>query len=201
MLNVVRAVFRPRGEGESPFSNKFEFDTIYEQVQRINAVSFGADAHGLAIEVPFGTSSALIQLNAKDPNPRIGSGLGVFVQLPIWASFEDCAHLAAWLNRKEADGEILAQCCGAWTAKRHGDRCTVARCEFLPASVYRPGLAMDAAAAAIMRLKCVNRLMNPGVPEPVVWQVVAARMGIEVPAAEGTELPRIETAVTGGLVS
>jgi hypothetical protein len=188
MLNVVRVVFRPRGEAESPFANKFEFDTICEQVQRINALSFGADVHGLAIEVPFGTGTALIQLNAQEPNPRIGAGLGVFVQLPTWASFEDCAHLAAWLNRKEAGGGILAQCCGAWTVKKHGDRCTVARCEFLPAAVYRPGLAMDAAAAAIMRLKCVNGLMNPGVPEPIVWKVVAERMGIEVPVAEGSDV-------------
>ena len=72
------------------------------------------------------------------------------------------ARLAAWLNRKEAGGEILAQSCGAWSVKGHGERCTVARCEFLLAAVRRPGLAMDTAAAAIMRLRYVNRLMNPG---------------------------------------
>ena len=51
-LNVVHAVCRPRGVGEGPFANKFGFDTICEQVQRVNTLSFGADLHGLAIEVP-----------------------------------------------------------------------------------------------------------------------------------------------------
>ena len=184
MLNVVWAVFRPRGAGPSLFANRFEFDTICEQTQRINAASFGASDTGVAIEVPFGLSTALISLNAKEENPRIGAGLGVFLQLPIFASFEECVRLAAWLNRKEADGEFLSHCWGAWSVKKHGDACTVARCGFIPNALHRPGLAMDMAAAAIMKLRQVNRLLNPGVEEPIAWKVVADRLGVEMPRVE-----------------
>ena len=184
MLNVVWAVFRPRGAGPSLFANKFEFDTICEQTQRINAASFGASDTGVAIEVPFGRSTALITLNAKEENPRIGAGLGVFLQLPIFASFEECVRLAAWLNRKEANGEFLSHCWGAWSVKKHGDACTVARCGFIPNALHRPGLAMDMAAAAIMKLRQVNRLLNPGVEEPLAWKVVADRLGVEMPRTE-----------------
>lgn len=184
MLNVVCSVFRPRGAGKNEFADRFEFDAICEQVNRINAASFGGSDTGVAIEVPFGDNTALITLNAGEENPRIGAGLGVFLQLPIFASFEECLRLAAWLNRKEAAGEFLSQCIGAWSVKKGGRFCTVARCEFIPNAVHRPGLAMDAAIAAIMKLKQVNRLLNPGAEEPIAWKVVADRLGIEMAVAE-----------------
>lgn len=184
MLNVVSAVFLPRGVDKSLFADRFEFETICEQTRRINAASLGADESGIAIEVPFGTSTALITLNAKEPNPRIGVGLGVFLQLPIFANFEACARLAGWLNRKEADGDFLTQCWGAWSVKKHGKSCTVARCGFIPNALHRAGLAMDVAAASVMKLKQANQLMNPGMTEPVAWEVVATRLGIAMPRAE-----------------
>lgn len=187
MLNAVRAVFLPIGESKNAFADKFEFDTICEQVNRINAASFGGSDSGVAIEVPFGDNTALITLNAIEPNPRIGAGLGVFLQLPIFAGFDECVRLASWLNRKEAAGEFLSQCIGAWSVKKGGRFCTVARCEFIPNVLHRSGLAMDAAIAAIMKLKQVNRLMNPGVEEPIAWKVVTDRLGIEGPEAEKPE--------------
>ena len=71
--------------------------------------------------------------------------------------------------------------------KKHGDACTVARCGFIPNALHRPGLAMDMAAAAIMKLKQVNRLLNPGVAEPLAWKVVAGRLGVEMPRTEGAD--------------
>lgn len=184
MLNVVWSAFRPRGAGKSEFADRFEFDAICDQVNRINAASFGGSDTGVAIEVPFGDNTALITLNAAEENPRIGAGLGVFLQLPIFASFEECARLAAWLNRNEAAGEFLSQCVGAWSVKKGGRFCTVARCEFIPNALHRPGLAMDAAIGAMMKLKQVNRLLNPGVDEPIAWKVVADRLGIQEPGPE-----------------
>ena len=184
MLNVVWSVFRPRGADQSEFADRFEFDAISEQVNRINAASFGGSDSGVAIEVPYGDNTALITLTANEPNPRIGAGLGVFLQLPIFASFEECVRLAAWLNRKEAAGEFLSQCIGAWSVKKGGRFCTVARCGFIPNALHRPGLAMDAAIGAMMKLKQVNRLLNPGVEEPIAWKVVADRLGIQEPGLE-----------------
>jgi hypothetical protein len=185
MLNVVGTVFLPRGHGKNLFADKFEFETIYEQTCRINAASFGASATGLAIEVPFGDKTALITLNSAEPNPRIGQGLSVVLRLPIFGSFDECARLAAWLNRKEADGEFLAQCVGAWSVKGEGESNTVARCTFIPNMLHRPGLAMEAAAEAMQKARVINALFNPGVPQPSVWDVIARRMGMKVPAMEG----------------
>jgi hypothetical protein len=184
MLNVVWSVFRPRGADKSLFADKFEFETICEQANRINAASFGSDESAVAIEVPLGNSTALITLNAKEHNPRIGAGLGVFLQLPIFATFEECARLAAWLNRKEAAGEFLSHFWGAWTVMKHSERCTVARCAFVPNALHRPGIAMDFAAASIMKAKQVNRRLNPGVEEPIAWQVVAQRLGVRTAETE-----------------
>jgi hypothetical protein len=197
MLNVVWSGFRPLGEGKSSFADKFEFEAIGEQVNRINAASFGGGDTGVAIEVPFGATTALITLNAAEENPRIGAGLGVFLQLPIFTSFEECVRLAAWLNRKEAAGEFLSQCIGAWSVKKGERFCTMARCEFIPNALHRPGLAMDAAIGAMMKLKQVNRLMNPGVEEPIAWKVVADRLGIEGPRSEE---PDYETSADDGRV-
>ena len=38
--------------------------------------------------------------------------------------------------------------------------------------------------------------MNPGVPEPNAWQVVAERLGIEGPAGEGAEEEQEQPMVT-----
>jgi hypothetical protein len=185
MLEVIHFYFLTYGEGDNHFASKFEFETIVEQTERINAASFGASESGVCIEVPFGDSTALITLTAKERNPRIGQGLGVFLQLPIFTSFDECARLAAWLNRREAAGEFLAPCIGAWSVKKAGDSCTVARCSFISNALHLPGLALDAACGAIRKLRQVNALFNPGVPEPRAWDVIARRMGKEVPAIEG----------------
>jgi hypothetical protein len=185
MLEVIRYAFLPYGEGENLFANKFEFGTIVEQTERINAASFGASETGVAIEVPFGDSTALITLTANERNPRIGQGLGVFLQLPIFTTFDECARLAAWLNRREAAGEFLSPSIGAWSVKREGDSCTVARCGFIPNALHHSGLALDAAYSAMNKLRQVNALFNPGVPVPKAWDVIARRMGKEAPAIEG----------------
>ena len=185
MLEVIHFYFLTYGEGDNHFASKFEFETIVEQTERINAVSFGASETGVCIEVPFGDSTALITLIASERNPRIGQGLGVFLQLPIFTTFDECAWLAAWLNRREAAGEFLSPFTGAWSVKKAGDSCTVARCSFIPNALHLPGLALDAACGAIRKLRQVNALFNPGVPEPRAWDVIARRMGKEVPASEG----------------
>jgi len=45
-LNVVHAGCPARGVGEGPFANKFGFDTICEQVQRVNTLSFAQTCTG-----------------------------------------------------------------------------------------------------------------------------------------------------------
>ena len=176
MLNVVRDVFQVTTAAENGFTNRFEFETICEQVNRINAVSLGASDTGLAIEVPFADSTALIVLQAGERCPRIGAGLGVRLHLPMRVDFGQAVHLAAWLNGREAAGELLSHGIGAWSTRASADDYIVVHSSFIPAALYRSGLAMDAATGAIHKLKQLNALMNPNVPEPDVREIVANRL-------------------------
>jgi hypothetical protein len=181
MLGAVREVILPGSSGVNRFADQFEFDTIYEEAQKGNAASLGATGTGLCVELAFGTGTALLTLDALGPHPLIGQGLGVFIQLPIQADFEGCARLAAWLNRKEAAGELLAPGIGAWSARKHGQSYVVAHMSFIPNVLHQQGLSIDAARTAAIKIRAVNALLNPGVPEPAVWEVVAKRLGLKLP--------------------
>lgn len=181
MLGVVRDVILPRSSGVNRFVDKFEFETIFEETHRANAASFGATRTGLCIELPFGTGTALLTLDALGTHPLIGQGLGVFIRLPIAADFAGCARLAAWLNRKEAAGELLAPGIGAWTVRKHGQEFAVAHMAFIPNALHQPGLSMNEARGAAIKIRAVNALLNPGVPAPDVWDVVAKRLGLKLP--------------------
>lgn len=181
MLGVIREVILPRSSGFNAFADKFEFDTIFEEADRSNAASFGAARTGLTVELPFGTGTALLTLDALGPHPLIGQGLGVYTKLPIGGDYAGCARIAAWLNRKLVSGELLAPCIGAWSVRKQGQAFVVAQMAFIPNALHRPGLSIDAARGAGIRIRMVNALMNPGVPAPVVWEVVAKRLGLELP--------------------
>jgi len=178
MLNVVDAVFLPSGVPDNPFANEFEFESICEQVNRINAVSLGASSTGVAIEVPFADSTALITLDAQYPHPRLGRGLGVRLHLPTRDDFDEGARLAAWLNRKDAAGDLLCPAMGAWTVRGDIDPCRVVRCAFISAALWRSGLAMDVAAGAILTLRKLNTLLDPDGTEPNASEVLANRLAL-----------------------
>ena len=178
MLNVIDAVFMCSGVPQNPFTNAFEFESISELVNRINAVSLGASHDAVAIEVPFADATAMITLDARHPHPRLGPGLAIRLHLPNQIDFQQGADLAAWLNRKEAAGELLCHSLGAWSVRgdSDGDSSTVVHCAFVSAALWRSGLAMDAATGAILKLRQLNALLYPGVPSVDVRHVVADRL-------------------------
>lgn len=181
ILGVIRDVILPRSSGINQFADQFEFETLYEEANQSNAASLGATRTGLCIELPFGSGTALLTLDALGPHPVIGQGLGVFIWLPIAADYAGCARLAAWLNRKDAAGELLAPNIGAWTVRKHGSEFTVAHMAFIPNAFHQPGLSMNEARGAAIKIRAVNALLNPGVPAPDVWEVVAKRLGLKLP--------------------
>jgi hypothetical protein len=64
---------------------------------------------------------------------------------------------------------------------RNGKRPSIVHHSFLPNAVYVPGYAKRAALQAARKVGLVNRLLNPGVPEPAVWDLIAKRLGMELP--------------------
>lgn len=182
VLRVVDREILAAGQSSSRFADKSEFDAILKRVHHGNAASLGTNETGMCIEVPFGTWTALVTLYAASPQPGIGYGLGRALRLPIFTTLDECARLAAWLNRKEADCGFLADHAGAWGVMRAGQRHSVAHRMFTPNALYRPGIAMRIALQGMRKLELVNRLLNPGVPEPRVWELISKRLGLELPA-------------------
>ena len=181
MLGVIRDVILPSGLGTNRFANKFEFDTIVEEMHRGNAASFGASDTGVAVEVPFSNGTALIMLDTLESHRLVGQGLWVIVQLPIWPTHEEGARLAAWLNRKEADGDLLTNCIGAWSVSKRGKAYALSHKAFIPNALHMAGLSIDSLRAAAISTRAINALLNPNEPEPDVWEVVAKRLGIKLP--------------------
>jgi hypothetical protein len=166
---------RPVDRRGNRFANKFEFDAIAEYANRLNAFSAGATAAGLAIDAPFDRRTALVIVSASSDHPRNGEGLTIFLRLPIFGRFDELARLAAWLNRREAAGEILAHGIGAWTVVEEGETCLLRHNLFVPKDAWASGLAFQLVRAALEKLGAVNGLLNPGVPEANVVDVVAER--------------------------
>jgi hypothetical protein len=157
------------------FANKFEFDTIAEYANRLNAFSAGASATGVAIDAPFDGTTALVRLRADVDHPRGGAGLTVFTLLPIFGLVDELSRIAAWLNRREAAGEVFAHGLGAWSVEENDRSWMLRHALFVPKDAWSPGLALHLANASLAKLAQVNALLNPGVPEPSVVDIVAER--------------------------
>jgi hypothetical protein len=167
---------RPAGRRGNRFADKSEFDAIAEHANEENAFSAGASAAGVAIDAPFDRATALVRLRSDLVHPRAGEGLTVFLSLPIFGRFHEVARIAAWLNRREAEGEIVVQGIGAWSVVEESDRSHLRHSLFVPKDAWAPGLAFNLAIAMLAKLGHINALLNPGVPAPNVQELVAARL-------------------------
>lgn len=175
--NALRRAFeQPAPRGGNPFAEPFELEVIAEQANAGNAFSAGATGKGVAIDCPFDDATALVGLRTYESHPLVGEGLLAFIKVPIFGEEREIARIAGWLNRKEAAGEIPCDQSGAWTLLKLGNGHHVAHLQFLPASMYQPGVALRTALATLRKVRAVNALMNPGVPERNVLEVVEERL-------------------------
>ena len=44
------------------------------------------DRTGLTAEFPFASTTSMMQILTEEENPVIGSGVGIFLQIPLWGS-------------------------------------------------------------------------------------------------------------------
>lgn len=178
ILNVLDSIFGSDNGEPSHFRDAFEFEAIEQAARMVpNVATLGGSAEGIALEVPFGTSTCLGRLHGDYIHPRLGRGLGVSLLLDAYPE-PDIARLSNMLNTREAQGEHPHQCFGAWGARRHQARPDVfflGHSWFIPNRMYRQGLALDAAYGIVGRARWANRLLNPGTPESDAWQLLAER--------------------------
>ena len=116
MLGVLDAAFRPIGQKNSPWNGSNEFQQIAERLNTSNCFCT-ADSTGLAAEFQFGQETSMMRLISTENHPVIGSGVGMFLQIPVWGSEESASKIAGALNRAEANGQCPSHLIGSWCSK------------------------------------------------------------------------------------
>jgi len=174
MLTVLDAVFRPMGAKPSPWNGNAELNQIREILNSGNCFSMGDDT-GLTAEFPFGEDTSMLRVITTEPHPVIGSGVGLFLHVPMWGTEEDAAQIAGALNRAEADKQSMSHLLGSWCAKTIGESSLPVFAFFLPTALHQPGLLMNLVFSFAGRANWVGSLLNPGSTTADVLEIVSER--------------------------
>jgi hypothetical protein len=148
------------------FARREEFEDIARTVPSHGAVVMKVEDAGIWFGGRFDRSAASIHVRADASHPRSGEGLAVFLKLPVYGRFEELSRLAAWLNRREASGELIVQGIGAWSVVEDGERSFLRHALFVPKDAWAPGLAQRLAVAMMAKLGRVDLLLNGDRPPP-----------------------------------
>jgi hypothetical protein len=140
MLNIIQAVYRPKGAEPSRWLGAAEFEQFLSMTHQYGLFSTG-DATGLSAELSFGDDTALITANADQRHPQLGHGLLLLLKLPVTFWKPGADHLAVELNTAEANTFAGSHLLGGWCSQEiSGDRQLPVFAGFVPNAAYRPGL-------------------------------------------------------------
>jgi hypothetical protein len=177
MLTVLDVVFRPDGQRPSPWCNNAELDDIRGLLNSGNCFSSG-DKSGLSAEFPFGNNTtSLMRVITTENNPTIGSGVGIFLELPLRGTKEAAAQTAAALNRAEASSRAPGHLLGSWCSRGDGESSLPAFACFIPAAFYQPKLLTNLAIAFVSRAQWAHELLSPETKPFDVKRLVMERFG------------------------
>ncbi len=174
MMTVLDNVFRPMGQRPSPWNGSEELDEIRAILNGSNCFSMG-DSTGLTAEFSFASRTSMMQIITDEENPVIGSGVGMFLQIPLWGSAESAAMIAGALNRAEANRQAPSHLIGSWCSKTIGDQSLPAFASFIPTGLYKPGLLTNLMYSAASRAQWVGQFLNPDDEPADVVDVVSRR--------------------------
>jgi hypothetical protein len=177
MLNIAEAVFLPHGQDPSRWAGNDELVQICEMLNQSNCFSMGDD-NGLTAEFPFGDETSMMRVLTDEPNPSIGSGVGMFLHLPLWGTFEDAAAIAGALNRAEANNKVQSHLIGSWCAKTMGESSMPAFATFIPSALHQTGLLMNLMFSAAGRAMWAGTFLNPDSEPANVMSIIAERFGL-----------------------
>lgn len=129
------------------------------------------DENKMVVEVPFGTSTALIKFEAGYVHPSFGNGLKISLALPFptvnWSP-EDRVNLALALNKEQGAIQTWTHFLGSWSPGPIGP----VYLSFVPALLANwPGAGMNLFLAENMRARWVVKYFEPpenaGPPDPM----------------------------------
>jgi hypothetical protein len=177
MLLIKESNFLPIGQDPSPWMGNSELVQICEMLNQSNCFSTGDD-NGLTAEFQFGDGTSMMKVVTDEPNPSIGSGVGLFLHLPMWGTFEDAAAIAGALNRAEANNKAQSHLIGSWCAKTIGDQSIPAFATFIPAVLYQELLLTNLVISAAVRAAWAGEFLNPDTEPTEVVSILMARFGV-----------------------
>jgi len=177
VLETAHLVYRPMGEAPSAWTGCDEFARFAEAYGRTDVCYGQADADRLTFEVPFGDTSALIQLCADQKHPQLGHGLLVSLTLPHRDTLLDVAGMAARLNWAEAVSWTGFPQFGCWHARLDGGDPLLAHVSFIPNTLYRRGLAIQFAFWSVARADYARKVFWPEFKNLTMPEILEARMG------------------------
>ena len=178
MLNVLDIGFRPMGQKKSPWNGNDELLKISDALNATNCFCMG-DTTGLTVEFQFGQDTSMMRIISTENHPSIGSGVGMFFQIPIFGSQESACMIAGALNRAEEHTKSPSHLIGSWCAKTLGNRSVPAFVTFLPTALYKPGLLTSLTYSAVNRARWVAGFLEPNTRPENVGRLILRRLSIE----------------------
>jgi hypothetical protein len=176
MFGVLDDVFRPKGQLPSPWRGSEELNEIRETLNQGNCLSTG-DENGLSAEFAFGGETSLLRVITEENNPWIGSGVGIFLQLPISVDEEETSLIVGAFNRAEADDKCPSYLTGSWCSKQMDEGFLVAFASFIPSAFHKPMLLTNFVFSAAKRAAWAAMLCKPDDEPADVAALVAERFG------------------------
>jgi hypothetical protein len=175
MLSVRDLVFRPKGLSPSPWDGNDELIQLRDMLNQGNCLSMG-DRNGLTAEFSFGSGTSMLRVITDEKNPTIGSGVGLFLHIPIWSNESEASAMSGALNRAEANANAISHLLGSWCARKIGTRWLPAFASFVPTLLYKPLLLTNLTFSMVQRAQWVAQFLYPELPPGAVIEAVAKRL-------------------------
>lgn len=189
ILHMERLIV-DRGQQESEWTGTGEFQEIVDRWGNTPDTIGGAHEHGLFVEAPFDSNTALVQLNDNVPHRRLGNGLLATLVVPFFSDLESAERLCVELNYVEsrdwAKGRfpLLGNWCADQMEDRHGagGRFAPTFSCFIPNLMYQRGLAEHLLVHLVTRARWVRLTWAPDTVDESLNAIFMRRLNIPMPS-------------------
>lgn len=176
MLELVTQLYAPLGQETNRWIGSDEFSAIAATCGA-SGYCFGIGDHqGLAIDVSFGDTTAMVALRTDQTHPQLGNGLLATLKVPLFGDLQAIANECAGLNLVERLWTDIPQF-GCWHPLTYGeDTEGAAFSTFVPNALYQAGLANQMAIWMVQKAQRLRQARWPDMPDKPVHEILEARL-------------------------
>jgi hypothetical protein len=160
MLSAPNDVFLAKGREASPWRATGESDVLRDFLED-NLCEVAVDDGNVGAFVPFGFDWATLQIKVDDVEPRLGSGIGMRLTLPVRGQAAMAAALANALNRAEIHTLPPFHLLGRWTIVPYKEaQWAAAFISFVPAFLHAPNVLFNLASPMLSRAAWAHEMLT-----------------------------------------